>query len=280
MFRLLAFRWSLRTLLLLVALVAGACALVIATMPRDDSAQIELLEKHGISVFYEWKSSRLWPWSKSMVASAVTMEHTEFQGDIVDGQAQLPPAVVAAMQQCHGLKVIALDSCSLRSEDLLAMPFLSELTVIWLPGSNVDDRLLQAIQQNEALDELNLGNTPITDAGIRHIARLPNLGFLTIGGPHVTTACLADLVDLKRLQELHLVSGPFHADDLAALTGMPNLTLTVACKPSAFPVEAMPNPSGLQLFFIDDQPLDEADQAALETLRSRGILVDVAASWY
>lgn len=73
------------------------------------------------------------------------------------------------------------------------------------------------------LTTLAIGDMPIPDAGMRHIARLANLEVLGLHNTQITDAGLAQLVSLRNLKQLFL-EGPLLTDaSLAHLKRLPHL---------------------------------------------------------
>jgi hypothetical protein len=83
----------------------------------------------------------------------------------------------------------------------------------------------------KSLTALNLGNTKVTDAGLKELAPLENLTTLGLKGTQVTDAGLKELAPLKNLTELHL-SGTQVTDaglkELAPLKNLTDLYLTAS----------------------------------------------------
>ncbi len=78
-----------------------------------------------------------------------------------------------------------------------------------IPGLNADgqmtDEVLERISQLEFVTSLKLdGSTQVTDAGLRHLARLPGLRHLHLSGTRITDRGLEVLRDLPELRTLTL----------------------------------------------------------------------------
>jgi Leucine Rich repeat len=105
---------------------------------------------------------------------------------------------------------------------------LGVLSGLFSPGPppDISDADLAHIIVFRELKKLDLASSKITDAGLEHIARLPQLEHLALGPcPGVTDAGLMKLEPLTHLQELKLMgnfdgSGLLHLADLKEMTSL------------------------------------------------------------
>jgi hypothetical protein len=98
---------------------------------------------------------------------------------------------------------------------LVALPQLKKLHL----GENdgVTDEALVYVGKLSGLTELILWDSPITDAGIKQLAPLKELTSLDLAfATKLTTACLADIIQLPKL-ELLVLSGT-NVDDVSSLS--------------------------------------------------------------
>lgn len=104
---------------------------------------------------------------------------------------------------------------------------LSDLDSLLLSGTSVSDDQLQLVAKISGLGDLQLADTPITSAGIKHLVGLSNLTSLYVSNTKVGSDALSDIAKLKSLKVLGIagtaISGGF--DPLEALQ---DLTLLVA----------------------------------------------------
>lgn len=75
-----------------------------------------------------------------------------------------------------------------------------------LHGSGqVTDEVLERVSRLEHVEELDLGGSrAVTPGGLRHLARMPNLRYLALGGTAVDDAAMAAIGALSRLERLVL----------------------------------------------------------------------------
>ncbi len=98
---------------------------------------------------------------------------------------------------------------------MLALTQLKKLHL----GENdgVTDEALVYVGKLTGLSELILWDSPITDAGIKHLAPLKELTNLDLAfATKLTTACLADITHLPKLELL--VLGGTKVDDVSSLS--------------------------------------------------------------
>ncbi len=104
-------------------------------------------------------------------------------------------------------------------------------------GCRITDAGLERLTAWRRLEELRLANCPkITDSGLTHLKKLPNLTTLTLHQRHnartmfVTDAGLAHVADLQQLQELRITRIPITDTGLDHLRDMPNLQRVILYK--------------------------------------------------
>jgi hypothetical protein len=97
---------------------------------------------------------------------------------------------------------------------------LSELTHLGTTSyDELTDASVKEIAAIEGLTSVTLSGTKITDSGLKQLAPLKNLEWLTFTfAPNVTDAGLKELAPLKKLSTLHLIQTPKITD--AALAGL------------------------------------------------------------
>jgi hypothetical protein len=103
---------------------------------------------------------------------------------------------------------------------LIALPHLKKLHL----GENdgVTDAALVHVGKLTGLSELVLWDSPITDAGIKHLTPLKELTNLDLAfATKLSTACLADIVQFPKL-ELLVLSGT-KVDDVSSLSQLATL---------------------------------------------------------
>jgi len=82
---------------------------------------------------------------------------------------------------------------------------LTHLRVLQLESSGADDQVVALLAIHApGLIELNVEDCPITDRGLKHIAKLERLEVLDVGDTKITNSGLACLLSLTHLRELEL----------------------------------------------------------------------------
>ncbi len=73
------------------------------------------------------------------------------------------------------------------------------------------------LKRIKSLTNLGLQNTRISDAGLMHLADLPNLAWLSIGGTEITDAGLKQISGMKTLRYLWLSDSPQISDEVSRI---------------------------------------------------------------
>jgi len=126
-----------------------------------------------------------------------------------------------------GLKNLAnldLDGTRITPEGIKELKALKELHYIHLANDQITDKMLKGLHEakllhalhtayakdfkrptgEDALYRLSLSKTPITDAGIKELKDLTNIGELALEATNVTDAAIPDLKELKSLKRMDL----------------------------------------------------------------------------
>ena len=115
-------------------------------------------------------------------------------------------------------------SSDLSDERWRLLKQLPHLEEIGSYGSSGTDTLLEHIQGMESLECIRFHKTPLSDAGMKYIATLPNLKYLIImGGSGVTNAGLAHLEGHANLETLELYYTQVTDKGLVVLKEIPKL---------------------------------------------------------
>ena len=81
---------------------------------------------------------------------------------------------------------------------------LTKVTELSLGNTQITDAGLKELAKLQNLTNTNLGYTQITDAGLKDIAKMQNLTDLSLSGTKITDACLRDIAKLQKLTYLSL----------------------------------------------------------------------------
>jgi len=154
----------------------------------------------------------------------------------VDGELKKPRYAELTLEQLKTMTELRLGGhratdnkhLFVKPEELKHLIALTQLKKLHL-GENdgVTDEALVHVGKFTGLSELILGDSPITDAGIKHLAPLKELTNLDLAfATKLTTACLADIVQFPKL-ELLVLSGTKvdHVSSLSQLATLKELRL-------------------------------------------------------
>lgn len=175
--------------------------------------------------------------------SAVRTSLTAAGAMLTPGDAKKPVDAVT-------LSVIT-DAAKL-DEAVALLPKLSVLKIVRAPGSGVNDSHMETIGSIPTLIDVNLTETKVTDAGVKHLTGCTKLFNLSLYGTEVSDACLEDIGKLTGLHILNLgktkVSG-----DLSQLANLKELEWLVVSDLPELPdsiadtLGTLPNFSHLQM---------------------------------
>jgi len=104
--------------------------------------------------------------------------------------------------------------------ELAKLQLFRNLRSACFAGSNLDDAGLTHLTQVATLENLNLQETEISEAGLALLARLPKLQYLRLkGNDQLTNACVCHLARLTQLVDLAVQETSIDEDGLEALVG-------------------------------------------------------------
>ena len=135
-------------------------------------------------------------------------------------------ADLAQLSDLPSLHVLLLDSDrnAISDRGIEHLSKLTNLEHLRLRGAAIGDAGLQQIADSlVSLRILNLPQAKFTDAGLAHLARLPQLEQLRFGSPHVTDGGIAHLKDFPQLKRVHLIDVPITEAALQTFAQMPQL---------------------------------------------------------
>jgi len=149
----------------------------------------------------------------------------------VDGELKKPRYADLTLEQLQAMTELRLGGhrvsdnkhLFVKPQELKHLTALHQLKKLHL-GENdgVTDEALVIVGKLTGLSELILWDSPITDAGIKHLAPLKELTSLDLAfATKLTTACLTDIVRLHKLEML-VLSGT-KVDDVSSLSQLATL---------------------------------------------------------
>ena len=233
------FQYGLRSLMLLVVVVAILCSWIAIEMrqERKQRAVAEEIGKLGGKTETEvtWLGRLLRDDSLVSVTQAnlfcTAINDTELlhfqelrQLRVLEfTNTKVSDAGFAYLQGMRRLEVLVLNDTRVSDANLARLEGLSQLLVLVLDGTEVTDAGLVHLQGLRQLKWLHLDNTKITDAGLVHLQQLTELQWLTLNNTKVTDAGLAHLDGLRHLELLMLEGTQVTDAGLQYLEGMNQL---------------------------------------------------------
>jgi Leucine-rich repeat (LRR) protein len=134
------------------------------------------------------------------------------------------PESLRGLQRFPALETVAIFARAFTDGDLQNVAAPPGLRHLMLPTSNsVSDAGLSHVERFPDLESLDLGGAHVTDASLAHIARLSRLRALFLAGTGITDAGLAQLAGLSRLRALSLYSTQVTDAGAAHLAGLTRL---------------------------------------------------------
>ena len=113
-------------------------------------------------------------------------------------------------------------------------------------------RLCSLSSGTETVSNLDLNSSPVTDAGLKNLAKLANLDTINFANTHITEVGFAVMLELPKLRNLNLTKcaiTPAVLETLAKLEGLEDLTLerTSATDSALAAIENLGNLKSLNL---------------------------------
>jgi len=124
-----------------------------------------------------------------------------------------------------GIDHFALSNCHIDDmAELAQLRRFGDLRSASFAGTNLDDAGLSHVVGATKLEDLNLQDTQISDAGLAYLQRLPSLQYLRLkGNPQLTNACVCHLAQLVGLVDLQIHETSIDEAGLRELAGLPQL---------------------------------------------------------
>jgi len=178
------FQFSIRSLLVMVVVVAVPCSWLAVEMKkaREQKSAVEAIRKLGKSVAYDYEFDR----------------SGRYRWDA-------PPPGPAWLR------------------NLLGDNFLTEALIVFLDDTEVTDADMERIKHLDRLQRLELQNTKITDTGLQHVKDFTQLGYLDLSSTQVTDAGMKNLKGLAKLWLFDLTGTQVTGAGLEHLKGLNEL---------------------------------------------------------
>jgi hypothetical protein len=232
----LRFQFSLRSLLVLVVVIAVPCSWLSWEMRRAKAQgdAVDAIKTTGIRVFYDD-----FPRSPSRVGSGFVLVATfgptsvpvwlrDLFGDCFFADARAAglsnSAQMKHLRRFPQLEILLIHDVPVTDVDLQHLDGLTQLKSLTLDSPNVTDAGMGHLKGLTNLEVLNLWETHETDAGLQCLEGLTKLEVLGLRVNHgITDSGLAHLEQLTRLKELDLNNTLVTDAGLAHLKGLTNL---------------------------------------------------------
>lgn len=252
------FQFSLRTLLILVAVVSLGLGLLMKPLNKYRRKQAEL---RAFAL-----ASRLGAEVDGSFSEEAPSEEgwgrVCFDGIRLDG---------VDLRDLDGFPILELRLINtVVSEEVVThLRVLRNLKYLDLSGSKVDDAGLMHLKELPGLTGLILTNTSITDDSLRHLEGLVNLRSLGLGGTQITGPGLSHLKGLSNLRVLSLKNTPVTDDGLDHLKGLNSLAYLylMNTKVTDAGLEHLKGLTGLEMLYLDGTHVSDAGLAHLKGLR-------------
>jgi Leucine-rich repeat (LRR) protein len=135
------------------------------------------------------------------------------------GSALLSPDACTTLSHMHKLRDVGMTHVHITAPLLTSLKGLPHLTVVRIHSQQIDEGALAVLREFDSLKELDLSGSNIDDASVQY---LPDVDTLNLRETNLTDAGLRHLAGAKRLRELNLMCcGPITGTGLAVLKNCP-----------------------------------------------------------
>ncbi len=214
------FRFSLRALLIIFALVAAGFAWINyrVSLAREQRLAVESILAGGGGVSY---AESFQPAARGIVREGDPFPgnwYTNLLGE--NPHLQINGAVVGDLQQSRrGLRSYPING----DHNLQFVPQLASIQFLDARGQSVTDAGLCHLQNVTSLQRLNLSSSAITDDGMDSLVHLEQLEILILTGTVVTDAGVSVISQLPKLRTLNLSGTHVTSAVLQELHSLPDL---------------------------------------------------------
>ena len=222
------FQYSIRSLLVLMVVVAVACGWL-ATAKKRATAQraaVEAIEQAGGGVSYDYEGDGSEPvelpgpaWLRELLGDNLFVDLTE----VMANQPEFSDAGLEHFDGLTQLRRLWMDHTKISDAGPEHLKGLSQLQDLGLGITKISDAGLEHLKGLTQLQNLDLGITRISDAGLRHLKGLTQLRELELYETNVGDAGLEQLKGLTQLQRLDLNGTKVSDAGLEQLKGLTQL---------------------------------------------------------
>jgi len=214
-------RYSIRTMLVIVAVVGVAVGVLAAKAARQRRAVATIRAAGGI-VYYDFEypgTENEWPsWMSDWLGVDYLYDPVSisYVDDATDD-------VLRSIGELAELRELLLDNADVTDADLLYLKRLCRVEVLSLDGANITDAGLPYLNSMTALRELHLSRTHVSGASLTHLRGMTDLEILNLNGTAITDDALRHMRGLDALEEVWLDDTDVSDAGLSHLVELPRL---------------------------------------------------------
>lgn len=160
------------------------------------------------------------PWPKDAVVEGVR-DLQWFAG----GGKFLNDKIIAEILRCNDMGQLTLAYSSVSREGMIKLGQFNGLTMLAVPGSDVDDQITSHWHKLEFIWDLNFDDTKISTATIDWVSRIDSLRRLSINRVPLSSKAARSLGELRQISELHLAGTQIDHDRLKPLLAAGNIEI-------------------------------------------------------
>lgn len=212
------FKISLRTLLLVIAIICIPLGIRINRVRKQDALTRRIHELGGDVVYDVGVPVPWWlgPLGRPMIIAA-DLSNTPATGEDISRVAEL-----------RALQRLNLEGTQTSDAEIAELASLRDLQHLLLSGTQVSDECCQSLAKLTRLRSLMLRDCAISDRGLAQLSTLSNLESFDLRSTDITPAGMAALKQLTYLQSLAIDANFLTAENIPHLASFPNLMLDVS----------------------------------------------------
>lgn len=249
------FRFSLRALLVLIAIIAIPLAWKVNQVRHQRNVANQIAELGGKITWSRDLRQQEPPGPKWLRRWLGDDFFATVHGIVID-ETEVTDATLADLASLPDLKSVCLRQTLLTDQGIASLARASHLDTLYIDSSTITDAGLENLENLQHLKNLILAGKQFTDVGIRNVARLRSLGHLSLSSVPLTPAVLAEISKMS-LTVLELSETTVNDSQLKTIAGLVQLrsialTNTNSGDPGLTQLGTMPN---LTLLVLDQTEL-------------------------
>jgi len=217
------FRYSMRTMLVVVTLLCVLLALVIGPAQRQRRTVAKIHALNPLSnVLYDYGPKPRGPeWLRRWIGDDY-FQHVVAVSLVFDGREDV---TLDDLANLPGLERLSIEGMPMPNHSLGTLGRLRKLKRLLIDSDEITDRGLEQLSSVAALERLTVKSHQITGAGLRPLAVLQNLRMLVLRSDRISAGGLESVAQLANLDILNIYSDTLTDECLEALKGMKGLTV-------------------------------------------------------